>query len=64
MKSGTMSAERILIDTSVWIEYFRNQSPGFVGFVEGIAKDREICVPGIILVEQALTSYSPHHQVT
>jgi predicted nucleic acid-binding protein len=51
MKSGTMSAERILIDTSVWIEYFRNQSPGFVAFVAEIAKDREICVAGIILAE-------------
>ena len=30
MKYGTMSAERILIDTSVWIEYFRNQSAGLV----------------------------------
>ena len=51
MKSGTMSAERVLIDTSVWIEYFRNQSSGLVGFVAEIVKDREICVPGVILAE-------------
>jgi predicted nucleic acid-binding protein len=51
MKSGTMSAERVLIDTSVWIEYFRNQSSGLVSFVAEIAKDREICVPGVILAE-------------
>ena len=51
MKSGTMSAERILIDTSVWIEYFRNQSPSIVDFVAEIAKNREICVSGIILAE-------------
>ena len=51
MKSGTMSAERILIDTSAWIEYFRNQSPDFVGFVAEIVKTREICVPRIVLAE-------------
>jgi len=46
-----MSAERILIDTSVWIEYFRNQSPVFVAFVAELVKTREICVPRIILAE-------------
>lgn len=51
MKSGTMSAERILIDTSVWIEYFRNQSPVFVGFVAELVKTREVCVPRIVLAE-------------
>jgi predicted nucleic acid-binding protein len=51
MKSGIMSAERILIDTSVWIEYFRNQSPVFVGFVAEVVKTSEIYVPKIILAE-------------
>jgi len=51
MKSDTMNAERILIDTSVWIEYFRNQSPVFVGFVAEIVKTSEICVPRVILAE-------------
>jgi tRNA(fMet)-specific endonuclease VapC len=51
MKYGTMSAERILIDTSVWIEYFRNQSAGLVGLVEKIAKSGEICVPRVVLAE-------------
>lgn len=46
-----MSAERILIDTSVWIEYFRNQSPVFVGFVAELVKTREVCVPRIVLAE-------------
>jgi hypothetical protein len=46
-----MSAERILIDTSVWIEYFRNQSPSLVDCVMDIAKNSEICVPGIVLAE-------------
>jgi len=51
MKSGTMSADRILIDTSVWIDYFRNQSAVFVDFVAEIVKNHEICVPRIVLAE-------------
>jgi predicted nucleic acid-binding protein len=46
-----MSAERILIDTSVWIAYFRNQSALFVDFVAKIVKNHEICVPQIVLAE-------------
>jgi predicted nucleic acid-binding protein len=51
MKYGTMSAERILIDTSVWIEYFQNQSPGLVGLVAQTAKNREVCVPRVVMAE-------------
>lgn len=51
MKFGTMSAERILIDTSVWIEYFRNQTPAFAGYVAEIVKTSEICVPRIVVAE-------------
>jgi predicted nucleic acid-binding protein len=46
-----MSAERILIDTSVWIDYFRNQSVGFVDFVAEIVNRHEVCVPRIVLAE-------------
>lgn len=46
-----MSAERVLIDTSVWIEYFRNHAPGLVGLVEQSAKNREICVPRVVMAE-------------
>jgi hypothetical protein len=46
-----MSADRILIDTSVWIDYFRNKSVVFVEFVQGIVKAHEICVPRIVLAE-------------
>ena len=51
MKYDTTSVERILVDTSVWIEYFSNQSPVFVGYVAEVVKTREICVPRIILAE-------------
>jgi predicted nucleic acid-binding protein len=46
-----MSAERILIDTSVWIEYFRNQSAVLVDLVAQAANSREICVPRVVLAE-------------
>lgn len=51
MKLGTMSADRVLIDTSVWIDYFRNVSARFVDFVVKIVKNHEICVPRIVLAE-------------
>ncbi|OPY93060.1 MAG: tRNA(fMet)-specific endonuclease VapC [Syntrophaceae bacterium PtaU1.Bin231] len=46
-----MIAERILIDASVWIEYFRNQSQNIVDFVMEIARNSEICVPRVVLAE-------------
>jgi hypothetical protein len=46
-----MSAERILVDTSVWIEYFRGRSAGLADYVGHIAKHKEICVPKIVLAE-------------
>ena len=46
-----MSADRILIDTSVWIEYFRNQSTALVGLVAEAARSREICVPRVVMAE-------------
>ena len=46
-----MSAERILIDTSVWIDYFRNQSSGLVGLVAESVKKQEICVPRVVMAE-------------
>jgi tRNA(fMet)-specific endonuclease VapC len=59
MKSGIMSAERILIDTSVWIEYFRNQPGGLSETVDDILKRSKVCVPRIILAEliQGAKSY-------
>ena len=46
-----MNAERILIDTSVWIEYFRGRSADLAGYVGQVARNREICVPKIVLAE-------------
>lgn len=46
-----MSAERILIDTSVWIEYFRNQSSSIGAKVDRILNEAEIFMPKIVIAE-------------
>jgi len=46
-----MSAEKILIDTSVWIEYFRNKSSPIADRVDRILDEDEVCVPKIVISE-------------
>ena len=46
-----MSAEKILIDTSVWIEYFRNKSSPIAEEVDKILSDDEVYVPKIVMAE-------------
>lgn len=46
-----MSAEKILIDTSVWIEYFRNKSSPIADRVDKILDEDEVCVPKIVIAE-------------
>jgi predicted nucleic acid-binding protein len=46
-----MSAERVLVDTSVWIEYFRNPESEAAATLDGLLDDCEICVPKIVLAE-------------
>jgi hypothetical protein len=46
-----MSANRILIDTSVWIEYFRNKSSPIAGKVDRVLDEDEVCVPKIVIAE-------------
>lgn len=46
-----MSAEKILIDTSVWIEYFRNKSSPITEKVDRILDENEVCVPKIVIAE-------------
>lgn len=40
-----MSAEKILIDTSVWIDYFRNKSSIISQKVDKILSEHEVYVP-------------------
>lgn len=46
-----MSADRILIDTSVWIEYFRSKSSSVAQKVDRILEEDEVYVPKIIIAE-------------
>lgn len=46
-----MSAKRILIDTSVWIEYFRDTSPQIAEKVDRMLDEDEIFIPKIVMAE-------------
>ena len=46
-----MTGKRVLIDTSVWIAYFRNSSAELCERVEALMSDAEICVPNIVIAE-------------
>ncbi|UCE22276.1 MAG: PIN domain-containing protein [Candidatus Aminicenantes bacterium] len=46
-----MSAEKILIDTSVWIEYFRNKSSPVAEKVDRILDENDVYVPKIVIAE-------------
>ena len=46
-----MTGNRVLIDTSVWIDYFRNTSAETSGRVEALMSEAEICVPKVVLAE-------------
>ena len=46
-----MSADKILIDTSVWIEYFRDESSPNAERVDDILGEDEVCIPKIIIAE-------------
>src|SRR5512136_2382335 len=46
-----MNVERILIDTSVWIEYFRNKSSTLSNKVDEILSRKEVYVPKIVIAE-------------
>ena len=46
-----MSADKILIDTSVCIEYFRSKSSSVAQKVDRFLEKDEICVPKIVIAE-------------
>ena len=46
-----MSGKKILIDTSIWINYFRNKTPGLSQQVEDIISKNDIYVPKIVIAE-------------
>ncbi len=46
-----MSAEKILIDTSIWIDYFQNRSSLISEKVDKILSNNEVYVPKIVIAE-------------
>lgn len=46
-----MSAEKILIDTSIWIDYFQNRSSLISEKVDKILSENEVYVPKIVIAE-------------
>ncbi len=46
-----MSAKKVLVDTSVWIEYFRNPESDAAAILDGILDDHEVYVPKLVLAE-------------
>jgi len=46
-----MSVERVLVDTSVWVDYFRNTSPLVSEKMDNLLSEAVVCVPKIVLAE-------------
>lgn len=60
MNCGTMSAKRTLIDTSVWIDYFRGTSTALSKKVDDVLSNDEVYVPKIVIAELIQGSKSQH----
>jgi predicted nucleic acid-binding protein len=46
-----VSAERVLVDTSVWVEYFRRGNPDLSARLDQLMEEGRICIPAIVLAE-------------
>jgi predicted nucleic acid-binding protein len=55
MKTGAL--DKILVDTSAWIEFFRKKEP-WHSAISGLMEDKRICCSGIILAELMLGAKS------
>ena len=51
MKLDTMNDNRVLIDTSVWIKYFKDKPSTFSTRVDEVLSRHEVCVPKIVIAE-------------
>lgn len=47
---GTGALDKILVDTSAWIEFFRKKEPWYSA-ISGLMDDKRICCSGVILAE-------------
>lgn len=46
-----MKGKRVLIDTSIWIDYFKNKSSNISEKVDKILTENEVYVPKIVIAE-------------
>jgi predicted nucleic acid-binding protein len=46
----TSALDKVLVDTSAWIEFFRKKEPWYSA-ISGLMDDKRICCSGIILAE-------------
>ena len=46
-----MSAERVLVDTSVWVEYFRGGNPSLSARLDALMKTGRVSIPTVVLAE-------------
>ena len=46
-----MNDNRVLIDTSVWMKYFKDKPAGFSTRVDEILAKHEVCVPKVVIAE-------------
>lgn len=51
MKSDIMSGKKTIIDTSVWIDYFRKQSAALSEAVDAVLSGDDIYIPKIVMAE-------------
>ena len=46
-----MNGRKILVDTSIWIDYLKNKSSRIAEKVDGMLMKDEVCVPRIVIAE-------------
>ncbi len=51
LQEDIVNAEKVLVDTSVWVSYFRGKSTEISEKVDRLLEGGEVCVPKIVLAE-------------
>ncbi len=54
----------VIIDTSAWIEYFRDGDPGIVGKVDRCLEEEQVGIGDLVLCEVMQGIRSPHQRRT
>ena len=51
MTSDTMKGEKILIDTSVWIDYFKKRDSSIGDVVDAVLIKKDVYIPKVVIAE-------------